>query len=196
MGTPGCEDVEEFLTLATNAILHARGVYNEALFQRKRYRAISVHVCVQEELSAYIREAVQRCSAWILSGQLSKFVVAIKGRASQRVLESYGFCLLPLDGAASQDGDKLADEEALMKTLLRIARLGDKLPPLPADLCFGIYYATTSGAKGSAKLAECDAALVELSAEGALGPQVYAIHNADFSTIRLALQVTHRPDGF
>ena len=188
------EDVEEFLALATNAILHARGVYSEALFQRKRYRAISVHVCVQEELTAYIHEAVKRCAPWILSGQLAKFVVAIKERASGRVLESYGFSLLPLDGAASQDGAaRGADEEALMKSLLRIARLGDELPPLPPDLCFGVYYAATSGATGSAKLAECGAALAELSAEGALGPQVYAIHNADFSTIRLALQVTHRP---
>ena len=186
-------DVQEFLTIATGAILCARGVYSEQFFQRKRYRHISVQVCQQQELSEYIRTAVERCVPLILGGQLSKFVVAIKKRSGE-VLESYGFSFLHAkdDGSsqASEDVDNKPLEETQVKALLKINRLREELDSLSGELCFRIYYAATDDAKCSAKLSDCDASAAEVAEGGRQRVQVRPIHTAEFSTVHLALQVT------
>ena len=148
---PLVEMLGSFFTAAINLILHGRGVYPKAAFERCRLFDVPVHVTRHPEVRDYIELVVRGARELLARGEVRSLVVLVlgapaDGQSQPPVLERFVFELGPLLGASGTDRAELRGQ--LRGFLVKLNFCDSLLLPLPlGGLEFGVEVHTQAVAR-------------------------------------------------
>ena len=131
---PGSEELTDllltFLEVAVHAILFARGVYPEAIFERRKQYGMATWMSRHPRLNDCIHEALYHMKAPIMRGAVDAVVVLLQDAMTGAPLEQY---VVALSVGEERWPATYSDLDTMFQSaLLRIALLSETtLPPLP-----------------------------------------------------------------
>jgi mitotic spindle assembly checkpoint protein MAD2 len=85
--------VSEFLCYAVNSILFQRGIYPSEEFSRVKKYGMTLLICQQENVKAFIETITAQLSNWLEAGNLERAVLVIASISTKEVLERWNFTI-------------------------------------------------------------------------------------------------------
>jgi mitotic spindle assembly checkpoint protein MAD2 len=160
--------VAEFFEYSINSILYQRGIYPPEDFQLVKKYNLNVLITIDAEVKSYIRKIIGQLHKWLVSGKISKLVVAIVSKASGEVIELWQFDVNVLQQpeslgtAASVSSEPVKPLEQTQKEIQAIIRQITAsitfLPVLDAGQCtFNVQVYADASAQVPAEWADSDA---------------------------------------
>ncbi|CDO57810.1 similar to Saccharomyces cerevisiae YJL030W MAD2 Component of the spindle-assembly checkpoint complex [Geotrichum candidum] len=160
--------VAEFFEYSINSILYQRGIYPPEDFQLVKKYNLNVLITIDAEVKSYIRKIIGQLHKWLVSGKISKLVVAIVSKASGEVIELWQFDVSVLQQpessatAASVASEAVKPLEQIQKEIQAIIRQITAsitfLPVLDAGQCtFNVQVYADASAQVPAEWADSDA---------------------------------------
>lgn len=160
--------VAEFFEYSINSILYQRGIYPPEDFQLVKKYNLNVLITIDAEVKSYIRKIIGQLHKWLVSGKISKLVVAIVSKASGEVIELWQFDVSVLQQpessatAASVASKAVKPLEQIQKEIQAIIRQITAsitfLPVLDAGQCtFNVQVYADASAQVPAEWADSDA---------------------------------------
>ncbi|KAI7904484.1 mitotic spindle checkpoint component mad2 [Cokeromyces recurvatus] len=137
--------IVDFFECSLSNILYQRGIYPFEDFKMIKKYGVNIVTSDNPELTDYIRQIVKQLRVWLKENKLSKFVIVIKSKDTNEVLERWNFNLdvngengLPMTENIPPEQVDLIQETAVkqIRSILRqITSSVSFLPELEGDNC-------------------------------------------------------------
>jgi mitotic spindle assembly checkpoint protein MAD2 len=85
------DTVVEFFDYSINSILFQRGIYPPEDFKMTKKYGLNMLITTDERLVTYLKKVMAQLHAWLMHGQITKLVLAIKSIETNETLERWQF---------------------------------------------------------------------------------------------------------
>lgn len=181
--------VSEFLCYSVNSILFQRGVYPADEFGRVKKYGMTLLMCQQERVKAFIDTITQQIATWLETGTLQRVVMVIASMSTKEVLERWNFNIendneVIEKGVTREKSDKdiMTEIQAIMR---QIAASVTFLPNIEEACTFDLLAYTSVDSEVPAEWAESDARLIH-------NPQVVKLRSIDTMVHQVEAMVAYK----
>jgi mitotic spindle assembly checkpoint protein MAD2 len=181
--------VSEFLCYAVNSILFQRGIYPSEEFSRVKKYGMTLLICQQENVKAFIETITAQLSNWLEAGNLERAVLVIASISTKEVLERWNFTIetdtdAVHKGVTKEKSDKeiMTDIQAIMR---QIASSVTFLPNLAEACTFDLLAYTSVDSKVPPTWGDSDARLIH-------NPQIVKLRSIDTKVHQVEALVAYK----
>jgi len=175
--------VTEFFAFAINSILYQRAIYPPDAFTATTQYGLSMMVTTDDGLKHYLTQVLTQLSAWLVRGEVQKFVVVITGADTKVVLERWVFNVetdksVRPDGPGKEKG--LREIQSEIQAIIRqITSSVSFLPMIDEPCTFDLLVYTDQEAEVPRTWEESDPKYVANSEEVRLRSFTTKVHKVD-----------------
>jgi len=181
--------VSEFLLYSVNSILFQRGIYPADEFGRVKKYGMTLLMCQQESVKAFIEKITTQIATWLETGNLQRVVLVIASISSKEVLERWNFNIendreVLEKGVSREKNDKdiMKEIQAIMRQITSSVTF---LPNIEEACTFDLLAYTSIDSEVPAEWAESDAQLIH-------NPQVVKLRTVDTMVHQVEAMVAYK----
>jgi mitotic spindle assembly checkpoint protein MAD2 len=172
-----------------NSILFQRGIYPSEEFSRVKKYGMTLLICQQENVKAFIETITAQLSNWLEAGNLERAVLVIASIPTKEVLERWNFTIetdtdAVHKGVTKEKSDKeiMTDIQAIMR---QIASSVTFLPNLEEACTFDLLAYTSVDSKVPPTWGDSDARLID-------NPQIVKLRSIDTKVHQVEALVAYK----